>query len=411
MLSKLLKISVLFNCIFLLKPLHSQVFWTESFDGNTCAACSGCSPGLVSWTVTSTGSNGGAANQWYVSDTESGLAPPACGAANQNDQSLHIGNVSTSSAAFLFCPGGDCGAAYDDSSPNEATDVRAESPTINCTGKTNITADFNYLEDGNGSLDNATFWYFNGSSWTQIDPIAKSATGCSPQGQWTAIASIALPPSADNNPNVKIGFRWINDGDGVATDPSFAVDDISLCSNCSVLPITLIDFTGEIFNSNNLITWKTASEQNNASFSIERSTTGQYWEEIGKLAGAGTSSSSHSYQFVDKRPPVEISYYRLIQTDFNGKQTASSVIQIERTPSDVLPIVFPQPSNGLFTVQSSIPFNSISLWNLLGEQQMFSYNIVKKNTVQVDAHTLPKGIYLLHLKAENKIFVQKILIQ
>jgi len=37
-----------------------------------------------------------------------------------------------------------------------------------------------------------------------------------------------LPASANNNPNVKIGFRWINNDDGDATDPSFAVDDIVL---------------------------------------------------------------------------------------------------------------------------------------------------------------------------------------
>jgi PKD repeat protein len=34
--------------------------------------------------------------------------------------------------------------------------------------------------------------------------------------------------SADNNPNVKIGFNWTNNDDGIGTDPSFAVDNITL---------------------------------------------------------------------------------------------------------------------------------------------------------------------------------------
>jgi gliding motility-associated-like protein len=47
------------------------------------------------------------------------------------------------------------------------------------------------------------------------------------QGEW-ATFSIALPASANNNPNVRIGFRWVNNDDGTGADPSFAVDNITL---------------------------------------------------------------------------------------------------------------------------------------------------------------------------------------
>ncbi|MEO8762341.1 MAG: PKD domain-containing protein, partial [Bacteroidia bacterium] len=47
------------------------------------------------------------------------------------------------------------------------------------------------------------------------------------QGKWTAF-SMVLPASANNNANVKIGFLWVNDDDGAGTDPSFAVDDVTL---------------------------------------------------------------------------------------------------------------------------------------------------------------------------------------
>ncbi len=215
----------------------TQVFYTETFDGTPCAAGSGCDPSLVGWNVTITGAEGGSANLWYVSDREAGLAPPACGASGGGDQSLHVGNVSTSTAAFLFCPGGDCGAAYDDSSPAEITDKRAESPVIDCSLQVGtITADFNYLEAGEALDDNMSFWYRdNVTAWTQIDPIAKSGTGCAPQGQWTAY-SVVLPASSSGNPDVQIGFRWTNDGDGAATDPSAAVDDITLTLTVTTTP-------------------------------------------------------------------------------------------------------------------------------------------------------------------------------
>ena len=220
--------------IFQLGNVSAQQFYLETFDSSPCVAGSGCNPSLVSWSTTTVGPQGINANQWYVSDQEAGLAPPSCGAAGGGDQSLHIGNVSTSSAAFIFCPGGDCGSAYDDSSPDEISNTRAESPIIDCSGQANITVEFNYLEAGEGADDDGSFWYNDGTSWMMIDPIAKSNVCGSGQGQWTAVNTISLPASADNNPNVRIGFLWVNDGDGAASDPSFAVDDIQLINNTAL---------------------------------------------------------------------------------------------------------------------------------------------------------------------------------
>ena len=95
---------ILILSFFLFNTVNAQVFWTENFDGTSCAAGSGCDPSIVSWIVVSQGAEGAAANKWYVSDREAGLAPPSCGVSGGGDQSLHIGNVSTSTAAFIFCP-------------------------------------------------------------------------------------------------------------------------------------------------------------------------------------------------------------------------------------------------------------------------------------------------------------------
>lgn len=225
----------------------SQVFYTETFDGSVCGAGSGCDPSIVAWTVTSLGGEGGDANRFYVSCTENGNAAGACGSGCGSDQSLHVGNVSTSTAAAFFCPTGDCGAAFDDSSPGEITNKRAESPTINCTGQSNITIAFNYMQGDGTQLDlqdDASLWYFNGAVWASLDPLASTSNaGCAPQGKWTAF-SIALPASADNNPLVKIGFVWVNDGDGAAEDPSFAVDDITLTAAASAAPVA--SFTSDV---------------------------------------------------------------------------------------------------------------------------------------------------------------------
>lgn len=256
-------------------------FYTETFDGAVCVAGSGCDPSLVSWTSVSLGAEGGSANCFYVSCQENGNAAGACGTGCGSDQSLHVGNVSTSAAAAFFCPSGDCGASYDASSAGEVTNKRVESPVIDCSGRSNITMAFNYIENGQGTTDNATVWYYDGTSWAQIDDPAKTVL-CAGQGTWTARA-ITLPSSADNNPNVKIGFVWKNNGDGVGSDPSFAVDDITLITN------PLVDFTCEYFYYNPQTTFGTPMVP-----SLNHITTCEYWT---LTRNAGTENKNVTLAF------------------------------------------------------------------------------------------------------------------
>jgi len=228
----------------------ASAFWTETFG-------TGCNQGNVAngytgangtWVVANTGTNGASANQFFISATEAGMGAGNCGSGCLSNgaltnRTLHIANVSTSLAAFFFCPTGDCGAAYDASSNGEAADKRAESPVIDCSGKSDIILSFNYILNGQSvGTDYATVMINTGSGWKHLSHIPKTNNaGCSGQGRWTAF-SVLLPPSANNNSNVKIGLRWINNGDGVGSDPSFAVDDVALTQPNS--------FTAEYFIAN-----------------------------------------------------------------------------------------------------------------------------------------------------------------
>ena len=214
----------------------AQVFWTEAFQ-NACV--SGClANGYVGpngpWTTTTTGFNGADPNVWYVSGQECGNSAGTCGSVcGAVDPSLHLGsNVSVLGDQGSSYLAGGLGLWFPE------TRVRAESPTINCTGKTNITLSFNYIENGDALIDDATLWYFDGLVWAQISPLAKTPLVCMPQGQWTAF-SILLPVSANNNPSVKIGFNWINNDDNIGTDPSIGVDDITLSAPSTSLSISL----------------------------------------------------------------------------------------------------------------------------------------------------------------------------
>jgi len=238
------RILVMRNCfivlgLFLWSSIANAqvVFWTEDFG-------TGCNQGQLAssyvgingaWTITNTGTNGNYANQWYVSATENGNGAGNCGSGCGSNRTLHVGNIYINYFGIFEVPA-DGGARYYAGGLvgyGATTDRRVESPTINCTGRSNITLSFEYMEFGEGTLDNATLWYYDGTTWTQLADLPKTlccgGVTCDgfTQGLWTTY-SIALPASANNNPNVKIGFRWVNDNNSNGTDPSFAVDNITL---------------------------------------------------------------------------------------------------------------------------------------------------------------------------------------
>lgn len=216
---------LLFVSLFLSRTSFGQVFWTEDFgagcNGGQLAAGTVATPTNGAWAVTAlvTGpGNGASANEWFISATENGNPIGSCGTGCGTNRTLHIGS---NLVPFLVDPG----AAYL-AGPGANTNKRAESPVINCTGFSTITLSMKYLTRGVAAVDFAEALYFDGAVWNNLGTMAITSASCLPQGAWSPF-SIALPASANNNPNVRIGFRWQNN-DPTGADPSIAVDDITL---------------------------------------------------------------------------------------------------------------------------------------------------------------------------------------
>jgi hypothetical protein len=97
------------------------------------------------------------------------------------------------------------------------------------------------------------------------------------------------------------------------------------------LPIELLYFRGENYKRYNHLTWSTASEVNNDYFDIEKTKDGKDWSSIMTENGAGNSSTQLYYSFDDNNVEGIINYYRLKQTDYDGKFKYSDIISIDNT--------------------------------------------------------------------------------
>lgn len=231
--------SFTFIFCFISLGLTTQVqaqFWTENFgiDLLPCdsegTVADGVDSGNGAWTIEETGANGFVANQWYISATETGQPIGGCSVSCLDDptfnRTLHLGQNPGE--------GGDTGAEYFEfAAPNFSnTDKRAVSPIIDCTGQFGIDLAFDYIS-ASSATDLTSIDYFDGTNWQELQPLGDSPPGCAPGMTWATI-TIALPASANNNPDVQIGFRWENNADGILNTPvdglgkSVAIDNVRL---------------------------------------------------------------------------------------------------------------------------------------------------------------------------------------
>ncbi|MFZ1808565.1 MAG: T9SS type A sorting domain-containing protein, partial [Cyclobacteriaceae bacterium] len=108
---------------------------------------------------------------------------------------------------------------------------------------------------------------------------------------------------------------------------------------------------GSVVNGIVYLNWTTASELNNDFFSVERSQDGERFETIEVIPGAGTSTVTNKYNSEDRSPFIGKSYYRLRQTDYDGKTSISKIILVEVLERNTgVVALYPNPINNTNTL-------------------------------------------------------------
>lgn len=118
-----------------------------------------------------------------------------------------------------------------------------------------------------------------------------------------------------------------------ATNVSGTSEWSSVGSFTTAPSVTVVaNFTGKLIPTGVLLSWQTISEYNNKGFDIERrDAASPIWAKTGFVAGAGTSSSTKNYSFVDKRVRKGKKYvYRLKQINTDGTNTYSQEVTVQK---------------------------------------------------------------------------------
>jgi Secretion system C-terminal sorting domain len=176
------------------------------------------------------------------------------------------------------------------------------------------------------------------------------------------------------------------------------------------LPITLISFNAYPENGEVKLEWSTESETNNAFFTIQKSTDGNGWTTVQKILGSGTSSNIENYTAYDLSPFTGISYYRLMQTDIDGKQTFSPIISVNLDNKNADITVYPNPATSLIRIIFPTAGRyEVSLLNLSG-QIINNTTLTTSDNLVLNVSGYKPGVYFVRIIHEGITKTKKLII-
>lgn len=195
---------------------------------------------------------------------------------------------------------------------------------------------------------------------------------------------------------------YIYNGDGATVDfdppgnPTY-----SSGGNCTTVPIfpvpiDLLFFKANCINEKVDLEWVTLTETNNDYFTIESSDDAFEFTPIAKVDGAGNSNERIEYHLQLDNPAK---YYRLKQTDFNGKYSYSSINIIDCEENKIE--VFPTVSTEGTPISIIGEVNQIQIFDAMGKS-------INAKIINQQVCCLSSGMYffIINNKWSFKIVVQ-----
>jgi len=113
----------------------------------------------------------------------------------------------------------------------------------------------------------------------------------------------------------------------------------------TALPVTLLDFEAKNKSDYVELKWSTATEENNDYFVIQKSDDAEDFTTITTIKGAGNSNIKQNYLYNDLTILNKITYYKLLQVDYNGQVTNLKTVAVKpsmyilKTPVKVINIL------------------------------------------------------------------------
>ena len=173
----------------------------------------------------------------------------------------------------------------------------------------------------------------------------------------------------------------------------------------AALPVTWLSFTARAAGETVVLDWATANEENSDYYGVERETADGNWEEIGRVAAAGFTTTETAYTFTDSDPlSGGDNYYRLRQVDLDGALEYSTIVTVRLSAATELAL-FPNPASRVLYLTGPLTDRSYVITDGAG-RRVLSGRLSEDGLPRIDLPaSLSGGLYFLHFgRSEVKRF-------
>ncbi|MGL4598125.1 MAG: T9SS type A sorting domain-containing protein, partial [Bacteroidia bacterium] len=167
------------------------------------------------------------------------------------------------------------------------------------------------------------------------------------------------------------------------------------------LPVELLYFDARIVDQHVALRWETATEQHSDYFTIQRSRDGLTFEDVLQVDAAGFSTQRIVYTENDLRPYTGTSYYRIVQTDFNGVSHTYSPVPVtfeNNTPQ----LTTQYTTEGVLVLVNGFDDETlveVTLYDATG--RIYLQQIMRNTQFLQLPNTLATGIYFLRANSND----------
>lgn len=178
------------------------------------------------------------------------------------------------------------------------------------------------------------------------------------------------------------------------------------------LPLTLVQFSATAVNGLGFISWSTTDEINVHHFNVQRSDDGLRFYTIGDKPAANLAGL-HNYTLTDKNALNEITYYRLLSVDIDGKTKLSKIVTVKNTAADSYMSVVNPARNSILITSKNISGSFTYRLNTLAGQtiQQGPLTFITSSASIVLPGAFKPGVYILQIQKQGFNFTRKVVVE
>jgi hypothetical protein len=217
---------------------------------------------------------------------------------------------------------------------------------------------------------------------------------------WNLYANTRLAPVGTRKVRIRLQTQIFTNTPAI----NAYFDDISLVK-ATVLPVTLISFTGSENAGKIYLNWKVADEINLSHYELEQSTDGSNFIRIATI-----EAGKKDYSFIDNTTSnyIDKYYYRLKMKDIDGKFSYSNVVPIKIKGQHSITIS-PNPAKNFVTVSGFERQGKITIINSNGSS-VYNANATTQ-AMKINIAHLPAGLYVIRFTDGKAISYKKLVVQ